>query len=463
MLTRRFVGKRPIMTSDDTIDAEFTPVDAAASASGGARRWMVAIAIALGLLVLLGGALWWMAMRPQPTAAPATLTTINTMEKRLAALEARGAGQGSGDDLAFAPAIDAVRSRLDALEVRLASVEAGLGTASVSQASDTEGQGLGSIDALSARVEALESQLHFDLTGSDVPSAAAGGTLPARGEPDVSLRLADIETRLAALNVAQSDTPQAAAQWAMIVERLKRLETAPRTAPVSSQDTASSPDTTALARLQTQIGDLQSALADLRGEQSAGPDAALTARLDRLSSALSVLSREATGVDLVAAPAQPELTLAVEGLKAAIAEGRPFAREWAELDKAGLPDAVPSGVRSAFARNSASGVASRARLRERLAVLSVKQTAARPDPLAQMRSVIGGVIQRQDATGAKADAALDNARGALGSGDLAEAIAALSVIEGSSSVEDWRSAATARLEVERALTTLKQNLQEGPQ
>lgn len=245
-----------------------------------------------------------------------------------------------------------------------------------------------------------------------------------------------LTARLAALEAARGDQAKTATALQQLTQRIAGLE---------AKTPAPAPPAADLAPVQQQLAALSKAVADLNatvaGIEAKPPPAPPAA--DPANTALALVLLQIREAVDVARPFKPEY----EALRA-LARNRP------DIAAAAAPLEGPA----------AAGVASRAALVERLRQLAPQIAAAPPaaDPgwwgqiAGALRSLV--TIRRIEGAAQTAEeAAVGNAQRALGSGDLAGAIAALDGLTGSAkaAAEPWLRMARDRIAVEATLRRIE--------
>jgi hypothetical protein len=265
-----------------------------------------------------------------------------------------------------------------------------------------------------------------------LPWGAPSPAPPAPQDPALT-------ARLTALEAARGDQAKTATALQQLTQRIAGLEAKPL---------APTPPAADLTPVQQQLAALSKAVADLNAIVAgieAKPPAPAPAAADPGNTALAlalVLLQIREAVD-VARPFKPEY----EALLA-------LARNHPDIAAATAPLEGPA----------TAGVASRAALIERLRQLAPQIATAAPpaDPgwwgqiTGPLRSLV--TIRRIDGSAQTAEeAAVNNAQRALGSGDLAGAIAALDGLSGpaKATAEPWLRMARDRLAVEATLRRIE--------
>ncbi len=305
---------------------------------------------------------------------------------------------------------------------------------------------------IAGRVRALEG------TGADVLAYVQKllEAPPAAGASDelvpLTTRVSALAARLAALEEATPGAP---------VERLGALESsftglAEALAAVEAQIGGVEAAATAGADAATAVEELNSRLGALATQ------AAATRRLSREVDTLQARLAALDTADVVQ-PRALAVVLVLQQLRAAAAEGRPFADELALARQLAVGNDEITDSLTALAASAADGVATLGELRERFSAVArdllQASLGAEADAslLDRTRARLAGVVSVRRtgaaATGDTIDAAINQAQAALDAGDLAGALAALAPYEALAAAPSagWFAAARARLAADRAI------------
>ena len=450
------------MPDQETIDAEFSPVSdkvetlntpPAPKRGGGFGVVLFSALIA----VLFGGAAGFVAAglrgaAPVDDTGRADLTAqLANLEGRLDALEAFDTG-----------------TRLSVLE---AASEA---PGAVNAASDP---GTSVADELRTRVEALEAQVYFTVVPGSVEGESTSGPADALGEetdapptPDWSADIAALQRDLARtqemmaglrqVDSASANDPAPAASPISdaLLARLEALEAevaASASVPSAMTRPAAVPPSETDAASNEVVDALQQELSTLRAElATARANSVEPARVAMLENALNTLSERVAGVAILGGEGDPQRRLALRDLDAALQTGRPFADVLANWP-AQSGDARAVNTLRALAGD---GVRTRTSLREELARWNEVELVQGQGAMERLRAAVGGVVVRPDADDTAREEALDTARAAMATGDLAGAVRALedAPLGDNGTITRWLAGARARLDAEAALRQLSE-------
>lgn len=248
----------------------------------------------------------------------------------------------------------------------------------------------------------------------------------------MDLRLEDLEKRVraAATTAAQADRPASDATMAELRTKLEALES----------KLAANPDTDkAIAGLKTDIAALRTALTEAAARSSGGEQKAIAAA--RASAVIGIAAR----------------------LSGALDSGLPFAADLALLVPFGQNDPKLAEIVSRLQPLAASGVASRASL---AADFPAVAKAALADDLAddsfgqrvlgKIRAIVSLRRVGADVEGDSAEAKLARAEAALGTGDVAKAVALVKSLpaQTSKATAKWLAAAETHLAAQQAVDLL---------
>lgn len=339
------------------------------------------------------------AVAPQPDPLAGLLARIDQVERKLALVDAATAKaeRVAGDAAAKA----------DAAERAVSALAEKAGAAAETDFS-------ANLADLSARLDALTARIERGVA-SGTAGAAAPAQLPAANAAILE-SLGGLRERIAAVEQREAIRPE------QLTESLKTLEAANRNARAQ------------IAALETRLSEVQ-ALAEKRAPQ-------------RQQAAL--------------------LLIAVGQLEAAASGSGSFAGQLASVS--GLKEAASAGtdVAAAFdtlSAHASTGAASLAVLRARFpdvaaAIARARLIGSEEGFVGQTLSKIAGLVsvRRTDMVeGSTVDAVLARAEKALGAGDLASAVAALSQLEGApaGAAGLWLGDAKVRLAVDAAVARLK--------
>ena len=246
-----------------------------------------------------------------------------------------------------------------------------------------------------------------------------------------------LTARLTALEAARGDQAKTATALQQLTQRIAGLEAKPAAPAPPAADLT--PVQQQLAALSKAVADLNATVAGIEAKPPPAPPAA-----DPGNAALALVLLQIREAVDVARPFKPEY----EALLA-------LARNHPDIAAAAAPLEGPA----------AAGVASRAALVERLRQLAPQIATAAPPPAdpgwweqitGPLRSLV--TIRRIEGAAQTAEeAAVGNAQRALGSGDLAGAIAALDGLNGpaKATAEPWLRMARDRLAVEATLRRIE--------
>jgi uroporphyrinogen-III synthase len=296
---------------------------------------------------------------------------------------------------------------------------------------------------LTQRVERVETALADLGRRLDAVSAEAKQSAALRlvqppspiGAAPPSVDLLPLESRLAALERGLSELPKPVSPETGVAPLDERLKTVER----STAELAARP---LVSGLTDRLALVEQSVAELGKRPAVAPEVERRlAEAERLASVERRLQAAA---------------LAALRLGDAVRSGRPYAAELTLV--AGVPEAAAE-IKVLESR-AATGIATRATLAERFAVLAPGAARAAEPPadlwdqaLARLK---GLVSIRRLAPGDDVDGRLARAELALASGDLAAAVAALDGLPApvAQALASWRADAEARLAAEQALDRL---------
>jgi len=223
-----------------------------------------------------------------------------------------------------------------------------------------------------------------------------------------------------------------------------------------------------LDALENQIGAL-GALSGANGQAALDATAELTRALSDMKNELAALSDRLQALEDGShadptAPAQA-LVLGVTQLRARLLGDNPFAAELTALEHIAAGDAVVIGVVNRLRPHADVGVPSEAALTARFAkvakaIITARSTTEAGGWLGAVKDGLGGLVtvRRTDpaAITDEVERAVAEAEAALELGELAEAVKALSALQGapSAAAAAWLGDASARVDAEAALEDL---------
>ena len=371
------------------------------------RRWPWAVA-ALVVVFVAGVVAWPLLMPRLAPLLPAPLAVMvanGGMSDQLAALDRRLAALEGAPN----PALE----RIDAIDQRIAALEARDPGAALSDIESQAAAANQALAALSARLDAVETQ-------------AANGDAG---------RLDALERRVAALSEALADAAErgGGADAAKLGELTRRLD--------MLESRAAAPDLTdRLARLEQTVADISSGLTG-QGTRLAAVES---------SAAAGVGDARKTG-----------LVLAVGQLQDAASRSAPFAEQLAAVQALGADDASLQVLDA----HAAAGAPTMSDLRARFP--AVAAAAVRASRLPENEGWIGRTINRLgsivtvrrtgEVEGDDTEAVVARAEVRLDAGDLNAAVAEAEKLTGApaEAAADWLGAARDRLAVDGALASLQ--------
>ena len=263
-----------------------------------------------------------------------------------------------------------------------------------------------------------------------LPWGAPPPSLPAPQDPALT-------ARLTALEAARGDQAKTATALQQLSQRIAGLEAKPA---------APAPPATDLTPVQQQLAALSKAVADLN------------------AAVAGIEAKPSPPAPPAADPGNTALALVLLQIREAVDVARPFKPEYETLLALARNHSDIAAAAAPLEGPAAAGVASRAALVERLRQLAPQIATAPPpaDPgwwgqiTGPLRSLV--TIRRIEGAAQTAEeAAVGNAQRALGSGDLAGAIAALDGLSGpaTGTAEPWLRMARDRLAVEATLRRIE--------
>ncbi|UWQ22374.1 COG4223 family protein [Jannaschia sp. W003] len=348
------------------------------------------------------------------------------------------------DESAPAPAFDV--ARVDAVETELADLRAGLEAlpddapaAAVVDLSALEGGQAdlaGRIEALAARVDALEARSAPQPAAADgaAPAAPAFDPAPLQGD------LASVRDAVAALQ-ADVDAVRGTLDESLagVRDQIAALE-AGQSDLAARVDAAEAAVGEGAAALRSEIGGAVDALR-----------ADLAPRVETLEGRAEELASIADEAEAEAAAAARRAAL--NEISTSLRTGTPFADPLATLEDPpeALAAVAESGVPTSAALADRFGPASREALR------AARETGAGAEPgLRGFARSLVNARSLEPREGDDADAVLSRAGAALREGDIAAALAEIETLppEVGAPLEDWAASARARLAAQRALQDL---------
>ena len=303
---------------------------------------------------------------------------------------------------------------------------------------------------LESRIGELASSVKApDLSGIETQIGAIGTTVQTQ-MGDVAGRLdkvaGELQTKLGDLD----------AKLAGVEERLTAVEKRPLAESSETAKAAFAAYERELNALKGTLDSQQKSNADMAAQMAASADAA-KAEVKAAADEAQAMKAQAEAETLQAAKRE-----ALASLDAAIARGIGYQ---AILDK------LPAGTQlpEALSANAASGVASLDALQEEFPAAaraaldaSIKQTVS-DDPVSRIGAFLktqSGMRSLEPKQGDDPDAVLSRAEAAVEAGDLATALAEVAKLpsDGQAAMADWVAAATTRLSVTQAATSLSETL-----
>ena len=423
---------------------------ASASAPPAARSrtpWFPILAagtLGAGLAVLAGGAAWI-------TFAPLDDRGTDELSARLASLElqTQTAAQATAAQIAAAtvPGMGKVdAAKIDELAARLSKLE----TASAATAPENGRTDIGKIEELSARISRLES-------APPPPPAPdpAKADADAAAIKDLSARLAQVETSLAAVPPPAAPDPTLANRLAAVEAEMK-----PIAEHVDELDHQNAANATTVQETRERAEAVAKAMADVNRadadqdklhQSTKAEMASLNARLDAVETLAKAIRDQVAEAAAPKADEPLRFALIAAGLRFALERGEPFTAELTAAKAVGIDPAMLAGV----APFAATGVPNAQELFRELTAL-VPEMLKVSAPAAQD----GGYIDRLQAHAARlvrirpvGDRAGDDPATVIGRidrdmarRDLAGVLAELDKLPASAQAiaEPWRKKALAR-------------------
>lgn len=290
------------------------------------------------------------------------------------------------------------------------------------------------------------------------PAAPGGGTTTVVADPALKAEIAALNGKLAALEQKTGAVAHGSGSDVAV-------------APGSGSDVAADPAVAdpAVADLTAQLSALKADVARV-GETLAALAAAGTTNGD--GSRLRLLETQVAGLVDAAAKSKAEnkpalsasaLAAAATGLRAAVADGRPFADELRAVRAAAGPDAALAQALDALAPLSAAGVPTLETLIARFKPLAGEAVRADDrggeatwiDQVRGALTTLATIRPRGEVAGDGAAAVVARAEAALGKRDLSRATEELSTLQGPAAavVAPWLSAGRGRLAADAAAAT----------
>ncbi|WP_163001462.1 COG4223 family protein [Pannonibacter phragmitetus] len=342
-------------------------------------------------------------------------TRLDTLERRLAELQAAAPAEGQAQGDAQPP----VPEELASLDTRLTQTIDALRGDTSSRLADLTGQ----LDALRGRVDGMATAAPAEGDGA-APAAAA----PA-GNAELTARLDSMQQAIDALSASLAALQSAATSTEAAIRMVS-----------DAQGRNAGTLTSLSAELTAATEESRKSLDALKAE--AGE---LTQRLAAVESTMG----EATAREMAAR------AVAVSALKTAVDAGKPFETELAAL-RASLPEGADIALLESHA---AQGIAPQQKLMAEFAPVAraIHATFAKP---AEDGSILGSLTSSAasiftvrgpgDASGQGPEAALRRMENAVSAGDLPAALAAYDELPeaGKAAGADWAASARARVAVD---------------
>jgi hypothetical protein len=283
----------------------------------------------------------------------------------------------------------------------------------------------GKVDALAARVAALEQRPPIDL--DPIKSAQTA----------LAQRLAGLEQTVDAVRQNQEAASGLKSAGSQLAQRVEAI---------AAQSSA---------RNAAQTADLQKVEQELAQRSAASGD--LAARLATLEHQVKAqASADRSGSVLL---------LSLLQMREAVQQGQPFPAEYAAFEQMAARDPAVAAAARPLGDAAREGVASRAALIQELANLARPTASAEPAAgkrrwwaaaLDRLRGLV--TVRRVDTAGKPAADPIEAARADLAQGDLAGAVAAVEQLSGAEAkaAQPWLLMARERLAAETALSHLQQ-------
>ena len=409
----------------------------------GGGAWLAAL-IAIAAAAAAITVPWW-----GPRYLPALWQVADTagLADRVAALE--GALEGTPEGAAASAGPDGVPARFDAIEERLAVLEAAPAGAGGAPAGSADLDG--AIAGLEARLDGLE--------------AAGGGADPAAAEALAALTARVGELEAMVVDVTEPPLGAEPERVAELADRVASLEQGLAGGDPGQPEIAAALDP--LAREVEQAQAATSALAD----RVDAVDGRVAAAVDELAAALTGFDARLAGVETIGervsrgVAAEQTLALAFGQLRDQLDREEPFAVAYATISNivANDPDLV--AVLEPLAEHAATGVPTRADLSGRFPalandVLAAADTVEDPGWIDTVLANVRGLVTVRRSPGLVAgddpDAILARAEYHVLNGAFDTAVAEMETLDAGATeaVDAWVADARARLAAETALTTL---------
>lgn len=409
----------------EPIDADFEPAPSPEDEKAKARKssgpgWLGASVLAL-MAAGAGGVIGLVADKPPFTSShrgdnSALQKQVTELTQTQAQLETK-VTQGTAEletrlrtDLSALVATDGGGENLSALIAELDTVSKRLDETMTAQPGST------TLSQLTDRIAALES---VDTSGE-------------ASEQDVARAVAGLGERLTALESAVAELPAQNASVTPEIIAALETEIAALKSDFETVSNASSEDSTKVASL----------IQDMRAKEETALQSA------------------------AAAKASTEAALALAAIETASARGEPFAADYRDL-RAAMPDSAPVRALASVAETPVATLDALAADFPDLRAAAIKAAPKPTEPgaLGWLNRTFGDAVTVEPANGeaSSTESQLDEASLALKSGDLEEAVEALSALDAEPQdvFADWTRSAKARIKLDNTLATLRRAMIEG--